>query len=161
MKANNGSGDVPERDLWRTEQKFWDNLNKQYNFGFDCCADKVNTKCHSWTNEFESEFELKEWNIMCWMNPPFSKAKEMFKHFFEEVSKGVAIYRFDNAETSIWQEIIFPNATWIFIPKGRISYTPFDITIINGAGTRFPSVLIGLNVDPPKELEGTLIKVFK
>ena len=87
------------------------------------------------------------------MNPPFSKAKEMFKHFFEVVNHGVAIYRCDNLETSLWQDIILKYATWIFIPKGRISYEGKI-----GKGFRFPSALIGFNVEPPKDIEGyTLI----
>jgi hypothetical protein len=72
------------------------------------------------------------------------------------VKKGVAIYRIDNPETKIWQEIIFPNASWIFIPSGRVSYTPFDITI-RGGMTRFPSALIGLNVDIPREIKGIIL----
>ena len=50
----------------------------------------------------------------------------MFEHFFKVVIKGVAIYRCDNFETKIWQEIIFPKATWIFIPNKRIVYDGLD-----------------------------------
>ena len=77
----------------------------------------------------------------------------MFKHFFKEVEKGVAIYRCDNMETKLWQEIILPNATWIFIPNGRISYEGME-----GSGSRFPSALIGFNVEPPKGLKGITLK---
>ena len=87
------------------------------------------------------------------MNPPFSKAKEMFEHFFKVCEKGVAIYRCDNMETKVWQEIILPNATWIFIPKGRINYQ-YDPKLRQGKGTRFPSALIGYNVPAVKIFEG-------
>lgn len=153
-KGNDGKGNIPERDLWRTKQSFWEKLDNQYLFDFDCCANYVNAKCKNWSDNFESCKELKD-NI-CWMNPPFSKAKDMFKHFFKVVEKGVAIYRCDNMETKIWQDIILKNATWILIPKGRISYTPFDIDIRKGMGSRFPSALIGFNVDFPKE-EGIIL----
>jgi hypothetical protein len=97
---------------------------------------------------------------ICWMNPPFSKAKQMFEHFFKVVNKGVTIYRCDNMETAVWQEVILPNASWIFIPKGRVSYTPFETgDMRKGAGTRFPSALIGYNVPKPTNLEGTLLEV--
>jgi len=154
-KGNDGKGNVPERDLWETEQAFWNKLNKQYNFTFDCCANESNTKTKVWTDNFES---IKFVGGVAWMNPPFSRARRMFEHFFKVVERGVAIYRVDNPETRIWQEVIFPNATWVFIPKGRISYTPFDIDMRNGLGTRFPSALIGLNVEPPKELRGITLK---
>lgn len=91
-----------------------------------------------------------------WMNPPFSKALEMFKHFFEIIPNGVAIYRCDNMETKVWQEVIFPNASWVFIPNKRIAYEGMD-----GKGSRFPSALIGLNVEPVLGIEGTSLKVIK
>ncbi len=86
------------------------------------------------------------------MNPPFSIAWKMFEHFFKVMNKGVAIYCCDNFETGLWQKIIFPNATWIFIPNKRVSYEGLD-----GDGARFPSALIGFNVEPPKGLEGTIL----
>ncbi len=90
------------------------------------------------------------------MNPPFSLAREMFEHFFKVVSKGVAIYRCDNLETSLWQEVILANADWVFIPKGRISYEGKE-----GKGSRFPSALIGKGIPIPKELKGFTLKVQK
>jgi hypothetical protein len=152
-KGNDGSGNNEDRDLWRTEQNFWNKLNEQYSFSFDCCANKENTK----TDEFSDNFtSIEKVDGVAWMNPPFSKAREMFNHFFKVVKKGVAIYRFDNPETKVWQEEIFPNMLWIFVPKGRISYTPFDITIRGGL-TRFPSALIGIGVDPPKGIDGVIL----
>ena len=148
MKANNGSGNIEERDNWETPKWFFDILNRQYKFTFDCCASKNNSKCNVFTNEFEFYWSIrKDW--ICWMNPPFSKAEKMFKTFFDKVNRGVAIYRCDNMETKIWQNIVLKNADWIFIPKGRISYEGKV-----GKGSRFPSALIGIGIEPPKELNG-------
>lgn len=154
MKANNGKGNIPLRDEWQTPQELWNKLHNQYNFNFDCCAEKDNTKCKDWTNCFEENFLFK--NRVCWMNPPFSIAWKMFEHFFKVVKKGVAIYRCDNFETGLWQKVIFPNASWVFIPNKRISYDGLD-----GDGARFPSALIGVGVDIPKGLSGTLLKIHK
>ena len=88
------------------------------------------------------------------MNPPFSKAREMFKQFFKIVDRGVAIYRCDNFETRIWQYLILSNCSWIFIPKGRVVYEG-----MNGLGSRFPSALIGVGVDPPKFVDGVCLKL--
>ena len=82
-----------------------------------------------------------------------AKAFEMFEHFFKVVKKGVAIYRCDNMETKVWQDVILKNATWIFIPKGRICYEG-----MKGKGSRFPSALIGYNVDTPKGLNGVVLE---
>ena len=155
-KGNDGKGDIPERDLWETNQDLWDKLNQQYNFEFDCCASETNTKCIEFSSDFLSRTFVSG---VCWMNPPFSKAYRMFENFFDIANEGVAIYRCDNMETKVWQEVILKKATWVFIPKGRVSYTPFDVgDMRNGMGTRFPSALIGLNVPELKRFEGiTLI----
>ena len=149
MKANNGSGNNVERDDWETPKWLFDILNKQYKFDFDCCADENNKKCDYWQDDFLDMDEFNSENDMTWMNPPFSKAEHMFDHFFDIIKKGVAIYRCDNMETKIWQELIFPNATWIFIPNRRIAYEGME-----GNGSRFPSALIGLNVKEIKDLGG-------
>ena len=155
MKANDGSGNVPERDNWQTPQKLWDKLNKQYGFMTDCCASKENSKCgHYYSlkkpfHKFDSVLD-----DCCWMNPPFSDAKTMFWVFLQRVKKGVAIYRCDNMETEIWQNFILPYMDWVFIPKGRICYEGME-----GKGSRFPSALIGIGVPIPEDLEGFTLKV--
>lgn len=155
MKGNDGTGNNESRDSWITNQELWDNLNKQYKFTFDCCANKENTKCSHWSNNLQDAYIG---NDVAWMNPPFSKARLMFEIFFQKVFRGVAIYRCDNMETKIWQEIILKNANWIFIPKGRINYEGMI-----GKGSRFPSALIGFNVDPPKNFkqEGSILFLEK
>lgn len=157
MKGNNGLGNIPERDLWETKQSFWDKLNEQYGFNFDCCASFNNRKTQKFSSELQNVTSLG--GHMCWMNPPFSKAKDMFENFFRLVKLGVAIYRCDNMETVLWQEVILKNADWVFIPKGRIAYTSFETgSMRGGKGCRFPSALIGVGVPAPKFLDGTTLK---
>jgi len=147
MKANNGTGNIESRDEWETPQWLFNKLQSQYRFNYDCCCNLNNTKCPSGTNDFLSKSFGD--GVINWMNPPFSKALEMFKHFFKVIPKGVAIYRCDNFETKIWQEVIFPNASWVFIPNKRIAYEG-----MNGSGSRFPSALIGFNVPLIESLDG-------
>ena len=153
MKANNGSGNNPDRDEWETPKELFSKLNKQYRFNYDCCATYKNNKCGSYTNDFERVdcFNLS----ICWMNPPFSKARQMFEHFFKVVNSGVAIYRCDNFETKIWQEVIFLSCDCIFIPKGRVVYEGME-----GNGSRFPSALIGIGIEPPKYLDGVCLSLL-
>ena len=155
MKANNGTGNTIERDVWQTPQKLWDQLNRQYDFKFDCCADDNNSKCEVWSSDFlyYDEAFIGESH---WINPPFSKAYEMLEHFFKVVGQGVAIYRCDNMETKIWQDVILKNATWVLIPPKRICYEGFE-----GNGARFASALIGFNVEPPKEIKGKILLIHK
>ena len=152
MKGNNGEGNNIGRDLWETPKDLFKELSKQYIFYFDCCANETNTKCVLFSDDFEKEKE--KINGVCWMNPPFSKSKIMFEHFFKVAESGVAIYRSDNLETSIWQDIILKSATWVYFLKGRINYEGFS-----GKSSRFPSALIGFNLEVPKNLNGVVLKI--
>ena len=147
MKANNGSGNNLLRDNWETPQELFNELNKQYHFDLDCCANSKNSKAKYYCNNFLDNYTPKV--ETCWMNPPFSKATIMFEKFFNVVIHGVAIYRCDNLETKIWQKVIFPNCKWIFIPDHRVNYVGLD-----GIGSRFPSALIGIGVKPPENIDG-------
>jgi len=42
--GNDGTGNIIERDEWETSQELWAELDEQYNFKFDCCANKNNKK---------------------------------------------------------------------------------------------------------------------
>ena len=153
MKGNDGTGNVIGRDDWETPQWLYDKLAMQYGFDTDCCASESNKKGNDyWSNDFLNYYPSTRYDYISWMNPPFSKAAEMFEHFFEIVKQGVAIYRCDNVETKIWQDIILEHADWIFIPRGRISYEGKA-----GKGSRFPSALIGVGVAPPKDMIGTTL----
>ncbi|MFW5793901.1 MAG: DNA N-6-adenine-methyltransferase [Bacillota bacterium] len=154
MKANNGSGNIESRDSWETPFFLFEELHKQFNFTHDCCATKENCKCARYFPDFK-KVDYTFTHYVCWMNPPFSKALEMFKHFFKVVHKGVAIYRCDNFETKIWQKVIFPNASWVFIPNKRIAYEGMQ-----GSGSRFPSALIGFNVPVIESLDGITLKPY-
>jgi len=139
-----------KRDDWRTPQELWNKLHKQYDFKMDCCAVRVNAKTPAYLSDF-ADFGFV--NVMSWMNPPFSKAYEMFDLFLSRVWKGVAIYRADNMETKVWQ-MILSKADWVHFFPYRVKYEGHE-----GESPRFPSALIGLNVDFPKDLEGHTIKL--
>lgn len=152
MKGNNGLGNIPGRDLWQTPKVLMNNLNAQYKFTFDCCADDINKKCELFSSDLENATIPP--NNVCWMNPPFSKAKDMFNIFFKKANSGVAIYRCDNMETSVWQDVILKNADWVFLIKGRTNYEGFG-----GGSARFPSALIGFNVSKPVNMKGVCLNV--
>ena len=155
MKANNGSGNNESRDIWETPKWLFHDLNRQYHFDLDCCATEKNRKVGDFSNNF-LRFRAISLFKCVWMNPPFSKAYDMFEHFFGSVKSGVAIYRCDNIETKIWQDVIFPNCSWVFIPNKRITYEGME-----GEGSRFPSALIGFNIKKPIGLQGIILEVVK
>ena len=79
MKGNNGTGNNESRDTWQTPNWLFKELDKQYEFTFDCCATDDNSKCLGFTDNLES-MPNKQFEVG-WMNPPFSKGIKMFKHF--------------------------------------------------------------------------------
>jgi len=155
LLTNKGKGNVPARDDWQTPQWLFNKLDKQYGFEIDCCAESHNTKCEVWYNDF-LKYDNAFVGEIHWINPPFSKAKEILEHFFTVVKNGVGIYRCDNMETKVWQEIILKKASWVFIPKGRINYEGKK-----GNGSVFASALFGLNVPEPIGLDGTVLLIAK
>lgn len=154
MKGNNGKGNTIERDDWETPKDFFNKLKKQYFFRLDCCATKENSKCEYWENDFLNRNLNNDKNI-CWINPPFSMAYKMIEHFFKIIKKGIGIYRCDNFESKIWQNLIFKRADWVFVLKGRIAY---EHNQRKQTSPRFGSALFGIGVEPPKNLNGVLIK---
>ena len=147
-------------DEWCTPQDLWDKLNSQYHFTCDAAATDVNTKItyEYWTKD--CSFLDYVWNTIepatIWCNPPFTSAGKFIEKL-DKISIGnvssVAIYRADNMETKTWRHI-FDSASWIFIFSKRIQYS------IDGGeiGCPFGSALIGYNCNPPKGLEGVLLK---
>jgi len=154
-KGNDGSGNNVDRDDWETPQWLFDKLDEQYEFLFDCCSSFSNKKCNNFADDFINYPSYIFRRSNCWINPPFSKAKEMIEHFFKVVTKGVGIYRCDNIETQVWS-LIFEKADWIFVFNKRICYEGHE-----GKGARFGSSLFGIGVLPPKNLKGTTLMVKK
>lgn len=152
-KGNDGKGNIVSRDDWETPECVINMLKSQYSFKFDCCALRHNSVTVRFSSDFESIGEVEG---IAWMNPPFSIAHRMFNHFFKVVKQGIAIYRCDNMETKVWQEIILQKADWILIPKGRTAYK-YNTEIRSGKGCRFPSALIGVGVEPPTFYEGKIL----
>jgi hypothetical protein len=141
------------RDDWRTPRWLWDRLNEQYNFTTDCAANETNHLTDHWFGEDGTEHG--EVHILtpkvAWCNPPFSNAKMLAEHWVRYIRR-VGIYRADNMETAVWQEIILPNVDWVFLPKGRINYAGHE-----GKGAMFPSCIFGSGVPAPEDLQGIVL----
>lgn len=60
-------------DQWATPQNFYDNLNKEFNFNLDPCADKHNHKCNMYYSKNDDGLS-KTWSgyrVFC--NPPYGR----------------------------------------------------------------------------------------
>lgn len=58
---------------WATPQKFFDELNKEFNFELDVCATPQNAKCKRFYTKNNDSLK-HEWKGRCFMNPPYGRA---------------------------------------------------------------------------------------
>lgn len=59
-------------DLWATPQWFFDQLNHEFNFDLDVCANDENAKCARYFT-IDDDGLSQDWNGSCWMNPPYGR----------------------------------------------------------------------------------------
>lgn len=106
-------------DKWATPQKFFDELNEEFHFTLDPCADEINHKCEKYYTE-EQDGLLQDWGgevVFC--NPPYG-----------------------NKETGIWtkkcyEESLKPNTTVVLLIPARTDRKSFHDYIYGKAEIRF------------------------
>ena len=129
----------------------FNHLNEQYNFKFDCCGTKENTRCLRYPRSGKFT-DINELNEIAWMNPSQEKPDFMFEHFFKIIKGGIAIYRCDNMNSNIWQDIIIPKGHWVFILNEKQNNDNFIISEL-----KFPTAIIGIGVNLPEGLNGRVL----
>ncbi len=60
-------------DQWSTPQDFFDELNKQFNFTLDPCADKKNAKCKKFFTKEQDGLKQSWDNEVVFCNPPYGR----------------------------------------------------------------------------------------
>lgn len=109
-------------DNWKTPKKFYDELNKEFNFDFDPCP----------YSENEPIFDgLKcSWGNSNFVNPPYSRGlkDEFVKKGIEEYKKGKTVVFLLPVSTStkLFHDVILPNKPEIRFIKGRISFEGYN-----------------------------------
>jgi len=62
-----------KNSTWETPQWLFDELNKEFNFTLDVCADVNTHKCNRYF-DIEKDGLKQDWkNNTCWMNPPYGR----------------------------------------------------------------------------------------
>ena len=106
-------------DKWSTPQSFFDELDKEFNFTLDPCADEFNHKCKKYFTE-EQDGLIQDWSgetVFC--NPPYG-----------------------NKETGLWtkkcyEESLKPNTTVVLLIPARTDRKSFHDYIYGKAEIRF------------------------
>ena len=126
---------------WSTPQDFFDELNKEFNFTLDPCADKENAKCDLFYTEEDDGLSLNWLGNIVFCNPPYGRAiKDWVQKCSEESKKiGTKVVMLIPArtDTKYFHEYIYnkENVEIRFI-KGRLKFG-------DGKGSApFPSMLV-------------------
>jgi len=132
---------------WETPDLFYENLNKNFKFGFDLAASDSNAKCKNYFTE-EDDALSKDWSKEAapigdfnWLNPPYNLVKQFLKKCSEETRNGVRIVALVPARTdTIWfHDYVEGIAGMVALIKGRLK---FGINGIPHGTAPFPSCLI-------------------
>ena len=113
-------------DNWSTPQDFFDNLNDEFHFTLDVCADETNHKCeHYYTKEIDGL--SRPWIGTIWCNPPYGrKIGEWVRRAYISAQIGsatVVMLLPARTDTRWFHEYIYnkPNTEIRFI-KGRLKF---------------------------------------
>lgn len=112
-------------DNWSTPQAFFDELNEEFMFTLDPCADAENHKCELWYSK-EDDGLTKDWGgevVFC--NPPYGRSVgKWVKKCHDEAQKGNAICVMllpARTDTRWFHDYIYGKAHVRFL-KGRLCF---------------------------------------
>lgn len=125
------------RQDWSTPKSLFDELDREFHFQLDVCANSKNAKCKKYYSE-EVNGLVQDWAPRtCWMNPPYGPdLKTWMKKAHEEARKGAAVVCLVPARTDTiwWHE---------YALKGEIRFIKGRIRFDNGTGrATFPSCVV-------------------
>lgn len=147
--------------MWGTPQDFFDELNAEFSFTLDVCAEEHNAKCLRFFSPKQDGLAQK-WEGVCWMNPPYGRNIGQWiqkaKQSAEENGATVVCLLPARTDTAWWHELIAPflgervEARFL---KGRLKFGDQE----NSAP--FPSVIVVFHGNPLRKIEGNTLKQIK
>ena len=113
-------------DQWETPQDFFDQLDSEFHFTLDPCADDSNHKCEKYFTKDQDGLK-QDWSgetVFC--NPPYGrKVGQWVQKCFQEVYVGnckcAVLLMFANTDTKWFHDWIYHKAEIRFI-KGRLKF---------------------------------------
>ena len=137
-KINSGvmSSLTPE---WGTPQDFFDELDKEFNFTVDVCADWWNAKVDNYFT-IEDDGLSQKWDGVVWMNPPYGREIKLWmQKAVEEWKDGATVVCLVPArtDTAWWHDYAMQGN--IRFLRGRLKFVAFDGV---KSSAPFPSAVI-------------------
>lgn len=127
-------------DKWATPQTFFDELNREFDFNLDPCADETNHKCEKYFTEEENGL-LQDWGGGCrvFCNPPYgSSIKDWVAKCYHEGHKEetlVVLLIPARTDTTYFHDYIEHRAEIRFV-RGRLKFGD------SKTGAPFPSMVV-------------------
>ncbi len=109
-------------DQWSTPIDFFFELNKEFNFTLDPCADESNAKCNKFFTK-EDDGLSKNWdNEIVFCNPPYGRKIKYWVKKSSEAKGGIVVMLIPaRTDTRYFHEYIYHKAEIRFI-KGRLKF---------------------------------------
>ena len=121
-----------EKMDWETPQDFFDELDKEFDFDVDVCANSTNRKCETWYGEtplgfidgLNSNWYNKRYSSnVFWMNPPYGREiVKWMKKAYEESLRGCTVVCLvpSRTDTKWWHDYAMKGE--IRFIKGRLKF---------------------------------------
>lgn len=108
-------------DQWATPQWFFDELDKEFNFNLDPCANSTNHKCDRYFTKEQNGLEMDWGGCTVYCNPPYGR--EIGKWVKKAAESGTTVVMLLPARTDTkwFHEYIYGKAEVRFI-KGRLKF---------------------------------------
>ena len=109
---------------WETPIEFFNELDKEFNFTLDVCANETNHKCKRYYTEKEDGLSKSWEGETVWCNPPYSakEQNEWVKKCYEESRHTTVVMLLPaRTDTERFHKYILPYAEIRFV-RGRLKF---------------------------------------
>lgn len=127
---------------WATPWNFYRQLDAEFHFTLDVCAEPWSAKCPRYFTAEQDAFKQPWAGERCFMNPPYGRGKNSVRPWLEKAASREAallVALLPSRTDTIWfHDIVFAEADVIRFVKGRLYFETID-----GAqwGAPFPSLV--------------------
>lgn len=111
---------------WATPHNFFEELDREFGFDMDVCAEPWNAKCPRYLSP-EDDGLYSPWSGTCWMNPPYGReVGEWIRKALFESMRGCTVVCLVPARTDTgwWHDYCLRGE--IRYVRGRIHFTDSD-----------------------------------
>lgn len=127
-----------ETDMWATPQAFFNELDNEFQFETDVCAVAENAKCKNFYSPADDSL-TKNWEGMCYMNPPYGREIGDWVAKAHETAKSgagsVVCLVPARTDTAWWHDHVM-EATEIRLVRGRLKFND------KAGSAPFPSAVV-------------------